>query len=193
MPHLALSDSSHAALLDAAVDRHGFAVVPVGYGGCTVPGCCGPAASHPWTYTVGLARRGLPELVLLGLDPLAAHFALGWVATEALAGRPVAPDRAVELRGTAIKVVAVPDEWVLTDPERMAAWFAARTRHGGPSGLPAVHQVVWADREGRFPDDPSCRPAVSEEQPVLRDDPFSLPHRAPRAVRRAAARGTRVA
>jgi Domain of unknown function (DUF4262) len=163
--------------LDETILMHGMAVIPVGYGGCSDKRCCGPAARQPWTYTVGLSLFGLPELVLMGLDPVAAHFALSWVADEARAGRPIAVDRPFVLRDVGVKLVEVPDEWLLTDPDRMAVWFGHQALRARSIGLPRVHQVVWADADGRFPDDASCRPATSAHQPILRDDPFSLPHR----------------
>ena len=183
MHHATHTDPRSPETIDRAILRHGFAVVAVGYGDCGVPGCCSPPEAIPWSYTVGLSQVGEPELVLLGLDPISAHLAISWVATQALAGRPVPLDQPFDLRHVATKVVDVPDEWLLTDPERMAVWFADREHHERPSGLPRVRQVVWADDQGRFPDDASYRPPVALVQPMLRDDPFSIPHRAARAGR----------
>jgi len=179
------TERSFDELIDDAISRNGFAVVPVGYGDASAPGGGDPAADHPWSYSVGLSAVGLPELVLLGLDPLAAHFAMCWVATEAMSGRPVAADQRLDVAGIGIKVVEVPEEWLLTDPSRMAAWFDHARRHGRAVGLPRLRQVVWADAEGRFPDDPTIRPGVDQPQVVLRDDPVSVPHRSHRTARRA--------
>jgi Domain of unknown function (DUF4262) len=177
MAHSIHSQITFFEQLDASIERDGMAVVPVGYGRCSDRRCCGPATNQPWTYTVGLSLLGLPELVLMGLDPVAAHFALTWVASEARAGRPIPDDHPFELKGVGVKVVDVPDEWLLTDPDRMAVWFGHQALRSHSIGLPLLRQVVWADAEGRFPDDPTCRPATAERQPILRDDPFSLPHR----------------
>jgi hypothetical protein len=64
------NDASQQMLhIATIVATHGFAIVPVGYGGCSVPGCCGDRLQHRWTYTVGLVDRGQAELVMLGLQP----------------------------------------------------------------------------------------------------------------------------
>jgi hypothetical protein len=158
------------------IASHGFAVTSVGYGACSVPGCtCGARIRHPWTYTVGLTGLGQPELVVMGLDPVPAHHAITWVATEGRAGRPVLLDQPFLLDGHPAMVLDVPDEWVLADRARMAAWFA----HYGAtsSALPEVRQIVWADAGGRFPDDPLCADWVVREQPILRDAPLHHPDR----------------
>ena len=170
--------------MDAAIETYGFYVISVGYGGCSVPGCCGPVDRHPWSYTIGLSQRGLPELVLMGLSPVSAHFALSYVANEALAGRPVPLGDRIELAGAAIKVVEVPEEWVLTDPDRIGQWFEERFRHERTTRLPELRQVLWADAEGAFPDECGCDPSVREQQPVLFEDPFSVPHQYQRDGRR---------
>jgi hypothetical protein len=158
------------------IASHGFAVNSVGYGMCSVPGChCAPRERHPWTYTVGLTGLGQPELVLMGLDPVPAHFAISWVAAERRAGRPVLLDQPFLIDGHPAKVVDVPDDWVLADPARMAAWFA---HYGAMSDvLPDVEQLLWADAAGLFPDDPQCAGWVVREQPILRDAPLHHPRR----------------
>jgi hypothetical protein len=75
--------------------------------------------------------------------------------------------------GVGVKVLTVPDEWVLADHARMAAWFEL---YGG-ARLPEIHQVVWADAAGSFPDDPGCASWVVREQPILRDAPLHYPLR----------------
>jgi hypothetical protein len=125
-----------------------------------------------------------PELVLMGLDPVAAHSAVSWVADERRAGRPVPLgepfllERSAMKALTAIKVLDVPDEWVRADLDRMATWFAHFGTGASSLPVPSVQQVVWADRAGRFPDDPRCADAVVREQPILRDAPLHHPVRA---------------
>jgi hypothetical protein len=47
---------------------------------------------------------------------------------------------------------------------------------------PAVRQLVWADADGRFPDDPSCNPKIAAMQPVLKVDPHRYPKIEPRRI-----------
>jgi len=160
------------------IASHGFAVSSIGYGACDVPGCrCGVRIRNPWTYTVGLAHVGQPELVLMGLEPEPAHFAISWVANEGRAGRPIPLDQPTLLDGVAVKVLDVPDEWVLSDRSRMAAWFAHFGASESSGALPEIRQVVWPDAAGRFPDDPLCAEWVVREQPLLRDAPLHYPKR----------------
>jgi hypothetical protein len=160
------------------IASHGFAVNSIGYGACDVPGChCGVRIRNPWTYTIGLAQIGQPELVLMGLEPEPAHFVISWVANEGRAGRPVPLDEPVLLDGVGVKVLSVPDEWVLGDRNRMAAWFAHFGAAESSMPLPEIRQVVWPDAAGRFPDDPRCAEWVVREQPLLRDAPLHYPKR----------------
>lgn len=171
--------------LDTIIGACGFAVIPVGYGGCSVPECCGPVAEQPWMYTVGLSQWGLSEFVLMGLNPGDAQRTLHHLAGAELTGRPQPLDRTLAVEGTLARLLDVPDEWLLTDPSRMAAWFGYQSRERLTLGLPRVRQVVWADAQGRFPDDVGVRPQASLRQPILRDDPVSQPHRSSRELKRA--------
>jgi hypothetical protein len=168
-------DSQHMLHIATLIASHGHAVIPIGYGGCSVPGCCGPALKHPWTYTVGLVEQGHPEIVLLGLDPHSAQHGINWVAAEAKQGRPVPLDRPKTVDGVGIKLIEVPGRWLATDLNRMAMWFNhyrpghASVRH------PDVCQLLWADAQGRFPDDPLCDPKIVAMQPVLASDPLRFP------------------
>jgi hypothetical protein len=168
----ALSPRSTASLIAS----HGFAVTSVGYGACSVPGCrCEGRLRNPWTYTTGLSAAGLPELVLMGLDPVPAHFAISWVANERRAGRTVPVEESFVLDGAAVKLLPVPDQWVLADLSRMAAWFRHFDTGTGTLSLPEIEQVVWADAAGRFSDDPGCADWVVREQPILRAAPLHYP------------------
>jgi hypothetical protein len=179
--------------LASVIIAHGFAVVPVGYGGCSDPACCGPRARHPWTYSVGLAGTGHPEVVLMGLAPTSAHFAISWVAGEQRAGRPAPVGEPFTLEGVRVKLIEVPSEWLLTDPSRMAMWFAHYDPTGRSERLPAVRQLVWADADGRFPDDADCDAHVVRQQPLLDVPPFRYPEPPPRQQRRAARHRRRAA
>jgi hypothetical protein len=179
--------------LAGVIATHGFAVVPVGYGGCSDPACCGPRSRHPWTYSVGLAEVGQPELVLMGLSPSSAHFAISRIAEAGRAGRPAPVGEPFTLERVGVKVIEVPAEWLLTDPSRMAMWFAHYDPSSRSARLPAVCQVVWAGANGRFPDDPGCDELIARQQPLLDSPPFRYPEPPPRHQRRAARHRRRAA
>jgi hypothetical protein len=160
------------------IATYGFTVHSVGYGICSVPGCrCTTRLRNPWTYTVGLSGAGLPELVLMGLEPRAAHHAVSWVADERRASRAVPLDDPFVLDRVRVKLLTVPIEWVLADHDRMAGWFKHYATVNGGARLPETQQVVWADAAGLFPDDPGCAAWVVREQPILRDSPLHYPLR----------------
>jgi hypothetical protein len=142
---------------------------------------------------VGLAEVGRPELVLVGLAPTSAHFAISWIAEKVRAGQPVPVDDPFELERVRVKVIDGPSGWLLTDPSRMAMWFAHYDASGRSRRLPAVCQLVWADSDGRFPDDPDCDAAVARQQPLLDVVPFRYPEPPPRQQRRAARHRRRAA
>lgn len=173
------TDAPPAPSTASLIASHGFAVKCVGYGVCSVPGCrCRVRDRNPWTYTAGLSAVDLPELVLMGLEPGPAHFAVSWIANQRRGGHTVAVDQPLLLEGVTVKVLPVPDEWVLCDTSRMAAWFEHfDTGTAAIQPLPVIHQVVWADAAGRFPDDPRCAQWVVREQPILRAAPLHHPQR----------------
>jgi len=179
----AIGDNSRHVLPTASViAAHGFALFSVGYGRCSVPGCCSPTSKHSWTYTVGLVEFGHPEIVLLGLDPESAAHGINWVGKQARLGRPLTVDAPALLDDVGIKLVDVPLEWLWTDLSRMAMWFDHYASHP-TMRLPDVRQLVWADTAGKFPDDPSCDAKTRAAQPILSLDPARYPDATSLAVR----------
>lgn len=140
--------------------------------------CDDPHVVHDrWSYTVGRAAAGLPELVVFGLSPSVAravleHLHRCWA--EAADGRNI------YIGSSPFTTRPVPRAWLEHQPDRMAAWM----RRCGPArrrdDLPGVVQVIWGDADEHFPDDPRCDPLVAEDQPVLSIDPFSAPCRGSR-------------
>jgi hypothetical protein len=177
------NNSRHALPISSIIATCGFAVISVGHGRCSVPGCCDPRAEHSWTYTVGLVGYGHPEIVLLGLDPESAAHGINWVGDQAKLGQPVPVDVPMVLDHVGIKLVDVPVDWLATDLDRMSMWF----NHYAPSRpntrLPEVRQLVWADAAGKFPDDPSCDVKTRAAQPLLSHDPTRFPAAYPSAFR----------
>ncbi len=103
----------------------------------------GPYA--PFAYTVGLTARGLPELLVTGLQDTAAATILNRVA----AGPELAPGDIFDFDGRNVEVVHVPH------PE--AHLYVAHDLYG--DRLRAV-QLAWQDERGHFPlvQGPSRRP-----------------------------------
>ncbi len=62
--------------ISQAIATRGQAVLCVGSGACSVPGCDCPPEAVSWSYTIDLVERDHPEIVALGLPPEAADAAL---------------------------------------------------------------------------------------------------------------------
>lgn len=141
------------------IRRFGFAMVAVGYGGCSHPGCCGPESLVPWTYTIGLWRTRGHELVVTGLDTERAFHAIH----QTVDGID---------RGLVVRSVDVPHGWAACDPGRVGTWFAVTGRRRPPQ----FRQVLVADAAGRFPGEPGVNTWHELSQPVLANDPYWIPY-----------------
>ena len=182
--HIDSTPSSRTApsSLSDIIALHGFAVVAVGYGDCSAPGCRCAASTTPWAYTVGLTSLGLPEFVVLGrgLRPDEPVEVLHEMADLCLEGLPVTEPGDHMFADIDIRVTEVPDRWVLADRERMAAWFDVF----GRTTVPVVLQILLPDQNGYFPDEEQCADDVRRRQPVLRDNPLRYPKITPNRTRR---------
>jgi hypothetical protein len=95
----------------------------------------------PFAYTIGLHDRGLPELLVTGLDPQRAGWLLNTFAKRVLSGRrPTAGNEVLLPAGTRLELV---------DVEHPVAHMDMAIAIEG-SGIRAV-QLVWADGRGRWP------------------------------------------
>jgi Domain of unknown function (DUF4262) len=122
----------------------------------------------PFAYTVGLQTTfGWPELLCYGLetDILARLLNKAVDELRSGAGRPTA--------GLVLREVAEGFECRLGPVAKChfaehlgwAIWFSRYTRQN-PSNLQCL-QLLWPDREGRFPDEPDCAEGVKELEPLL--------------------------
>jgi hypothetical protein len=119
----------YLALLRKTIRAHGWAVQYV------------DDDRTPFAYTIGLHDRGLPELLVTGLEPNRATWLLNTFAKRVVAGRMSAPGNQVWLpAGTRVELVAV------AHPD---AHLNMAVAIGGPE-IEAV-QLVWADGRGRWP------------------------------------------
>lgn len=160
--------SDHALWVAEMIHQFGHAIMCVGTGECSVPGCrCGPEPV-PWSYTIGLTDDRLPELVVFGLDRECAGNMLNWAAALARDERGIESGEIVELDDElSIRFDAVPSGWVL-DPavDPMGRWWAHYAPGHPEITAPRVLQCVWPDAAGRWPDDPACDAQVVAAQPV---------------------------
>ena len=110
----------------------------------------------PWAYTVGLTRRGKPELVVTGLPLGRATQLLNGVASHVMHAAAPWPGEQIPLNdGPLIEIVEV------TEP---AVHLGVATEFYGP-GIRAL-QLVHADDHGHWPWEVGFR-GVRGGQPVL--------------------------
>ncbi|MFN6548182.1 DUF4262 domain-containing protein [Mycolicibacterium nivoides] len=116
------------------IDHHGWAVIGV------FPTT--PTDGAPFSYTVGLTDRGLPELAVYGLQPRAAGGVLNTVARHAIDGGELAPGQRITgllAGGLPLTVIEMTDTTDMT---------SVRELYGA---VLAAQQVIWPDADGRMP------------------------------------------
>ena len=118
-------------VLQPMIDRFGWAVQAVG----------GSRVHAPFSYTVGLTRRGLPELMMTGKQAVEAAQVLNDCARRLTHDRPPDPGELVQIHDRWFEVVGLPH------PE--AHLFVATGLYG-EADVRAL-QLVWADERGRWP------------------------------------------
>jgi hypothetical protein len=117
-----------------------------------------------YSFSVGLWHSfGQPEVVVFGLPNEVAHELLNLVADEADDGRRFLGDSRCDglLHGYPVHFVDVPRR-CYHDYLGLASWAYESDE------FPAV-QLVWPDKQGRWPWDATTRQGFRDEQPVLRD------------------------
>lgn len=102
----------------------------------------------PYAYTIGLHDCGLPELLVTGLPPQRAARLLNRVAEMTIRDGPPTP-------GDQLQVPAGPLVEAVTVDHPDAHMDMAVAFHADPQ-LRAL-QLVWADRDGRWPMAMGCR------------------------------------
>lgn len=123
----------------------------------------GPDDPEEWYgYTVGLTKTaGWPEIICFGLDADRVHAMLRDAIAECWE-RGIRPEDGIELskvlqgRAARLKSAELPASYFA-----MADWYAA---HSGTAALAERLQLIWPDRDGRFPDHPDCDAGVREKQ-----------------------------
>lgn len=130
-----------------------------------------------YCYTVGLVDKGVPDLIIIGLDPRTAFTVGDQLIRQALAevdaehARPATPgftafklntDLLEVFRGTRAMLVDVP-----TEQAAKRTLFALDYANVADKPLQVI-QLLWPDRQGRFPFEPGVAPSFAEAQPVLK-------------------------
>jgi hypothetical protein len=158
---------------------YGFAIIAVGTGKCSVPGCRCQPTDQPWSYTIGRSEMGRAELLTTGVyderfaTKLTNHVAHLVDAHELL--EELEPGEAFNLGPLSFRLDPVPIEWLVNDLGRMGQWLNHYTANVGEIGLPELIQIVWSDDRHRFPDDPTCNATVRRYQGLLALDPIGFP------------------
>ncbi len=125
----------YLARLMGLIAQHGWAIQ-------------GVMSNPPYSYTVGLADAGLPEVVVMGLDPRTSQVVLNEVARN--------------LKSGALELVENSnfDEVFRSFPARFRKMDSVETAdalkvaariHGA---VPLAWQLIWPDPHGFFPGDP---------------------------------------
>jgi hypothetical protein len=118
--------------------------------------------SPSFTYTTGLwVTKGLPELIVFGLDMEQAHEAFTTIVAKAEAGGLLkAGTPIVGLAGEGRAALFSTDRCKHAEYMQLTAWF-----YDHP-GFPC-EQLVLADDQGALPWEPACDPAFRFLQPDL--------------------------
>src|SRR4051794_10083599 len=109
--------------------------------GWAVQGVEGDGVHPPYAYTVGLTWKGLPELVITGLEPTTAVRLLNGAAQETIERGPLAHGQVVrDDNGAALMEV------VRVQHPTVHLRLALRICGPGVRGV----QLVWPDPQGRW-------------------------------------------
>jgi hypothetical protein len=149
-------DAFEQRIVDA-VEEHGWFALSV------APRTNSDDPEEWFTYTIGLPKsRGWPELICFGLAAQTAHSIL----TDAIAecdAKKINPSAGLLLSNTLDGFDAlladgakIPDHYFGT-----ATWFADYAATKAP---PDRLQLLWPDKNGRFPNDPECDEAIRDCQ-----------------------------
>jgi hypothetical protein len=125
----------------------------------------GVDARPPFSFSIGLALNyGQAEIVIFGMSPSKAATIINIVRDDAAKGKTYADGEVSSdiLVGLNVCFIEVPlelyDKYLGT-----AIWFYRKS----PRPFPCL-QLVWPDRDGRFPWETGFDPALKKDQPVLK-------------------------
>ena len=123
-------------------------------------------ALGPYSFTVGLQHsHGHPELILFGLPSAVTHQILSTAAEAIRCGSPIDLTQPTDELVEGYPCVFVK---VLESEYQEHVGYARWYYQGNGFGL---YQVVWSDRQGRFPWHPGASQAFRANQPVMGSPP----------------------
>ncbi|WP_213769558.1 DUF4262 domain-containing protein [Bradyrhizobium sp. dw_78] len=136
------------------VRKHGCHIATIGDG------------DPPFAFSIGLfLNYGHPELIIFGMRPESAQLIINDVRDRAAAGHTFVDGDISDdflLDGYKLAFWHVP---LMAYPEYlgMAIWFYGKS----PRPFPCL-QLIWQDRNRRFPWEAECSPEVKADQPLLK-------------------------
>lgn len=132
--------------------------------GWVVQGVMGSEGIPSYVYTVGLFKKGLPEVVVLGLPSGVAMHTLNDIAAQMIAGTLVLEDGKVvdEVFGGRVKAKFKR----ISKEQAHKALKIARILSN--ETLDAAFQLIWPDAEGRFPGQKGATPSYEAAQDMSR-------------------------
>ncbi len=114
----------------------------------------------PFSYTIGNAIKGLPELLVIGLSPIDATYMLNvWSVTMIERGSAFAAREMVDIGGAFPCLAVACVEGVRDIYTIQAGEYLERQDYD-------VVQMIVPDPDGRFPPDPLCAPGY-RNVPIL--------------------------
>lgn len=138
-----------------AVEQHGWSVQ-------LIPPGDGPNAP-PFAYTVGLHRSlGSPELIIFGLAQDVMQRILNGCGAHVRSGgsMKVGEELTGIIRGYPLRVRKVESAESIKEHAGYALWF------NSPDPF-ELFQVLWPDKQGRFPGEDGVDPVIAQRQPLL--------------------------
>ena len=134
----------------------------VGEHGWAVPGAVGGDGLPPWAYSVGLwLTCQFAELVVCGAPMENMTGIINAIGARVSDGEQIGPgDVLTDICPARLVLRPVDMSWRKTGLFEVSDEFYGFVR-------PPYLQVVWADREGRFPWQPRFHPAYQRAQPFL--------------------------
>jgi hypothetical protein len=139
------------AEFDAMIAKYGWAV----------QGVFGSDNSPPFSYTVGLSAKGYPEIIMFGLPMEIAHRFLNDMGRRFTNSGVPALDTDLDDVAEGFPARLVPA------PRSEADQYMYAVLHRFPDYT--ALQLVWPDKNRRWPWDSGFEPSLVKQQPVLRN------------------------
>jgi hypothetical protein len=111
----------------------------------------GVASQPSFSYTIGNHGRGLPELIVVGMNPLDACMVLNALGRmQRICGEALLGDVSLGKGAAALRLRFVSDELLVKDEYTYQVFVHYMTEDY------RVTQVLIPDKAGKFPGDPEC-------------------------------------